>query len=33
MLTTLKLDFAAFDRDGELYTQTYEDSITSRPVH
>jgi hypothetical protein len=30
MLTTLKLDFAAFDRDGELYTQTYEDSITSR---
>ena len=31
--TNLKLDFVAFDRDGELYMQTYEDSLTSRPMH
>jgi hypothetical protein len=26
----LKLSFIAFDGDGRLYTQTFEDSITSR---
>ena len=31
--TKVKLDFVAFDRDGELYLQTYEDSLTSRPMH